>query len=140
MRLYWIMVVLLGLVAAASGQTIIRDDVNLVNLMFVARDSQGKLIDDLTQDEIEVFEDSLPQKIKFFAKSTDLPLTLALIVDASGSQDHFGKEHRKDLELFLQEVLRPQDRAFLVCFGNHLRLVSDYTNSASQLLESYSEF
>lgn len=140
MRLYLIMAVLLGLAGAAGGQTVIREDVNLVNLMFIARDSQGKLIHDLTQDEIEVYEDSVPQKIKFFVKSTDLPLTLALIVDASGSQDHFGKEHRKDLELFLKEVLRPQDRAFLVCFGNHLRLVSDYTNSASQVLESYSEF
>jgi len=140
MRFYLITVALLGLVGPVSGQTVIREDVNLVNLMFIAHDPQGKLINDLTQDEIEVYEDSVPQKIKFFVKSTDLPLTLALIVDASGSQDHFGKEHRKDLEVFLKEVLRPQDRAFLVCFGNHLRLVSDYTNSASQVLESYSEF
>jgi Ca-activated chloride channel homolog len=69
-----------------------------------------------------------------------LPLTLALIVDVSGSQDHFGKKHEKDLQVFLKEVLGPRDRVFLVCFGNHLRLVSDYTNSADEILENYRQF
>jgi hypothetical protein len=80
------------------------------------------------------------KRSSFFRKSTDLPLTLALIVDVSGSQDHFGKKHEKDLQVFLKEVLGPRDRVFLVCFGNHLRLVSDYTNSAEEILENYREF
>src|SRR5262249_2452807 len=91
----------------------------------------------LTKDDIELFEDAVPQKIEFFARSTDLPLTLGLIVDASGSQDHFGKQHKKDLEVFLKQILRPQDRVFLLGFGNHLRLVSDYTNSPEQILDNY---
>jgi Ca-activated chloride channel homolog len=85
-------------------------------------------------------EDAVPQKIEFFAKSTDLPLSLALIIDASGSQKHFEKKHQRDLEVFLHEIPRQRDRAFLVCFGNHLRLVSDYTNSAGELLENFQEF
>jgi hypothetical protein len=52
----------------------------------------------LTRDDIELYEDAVPQKIESFAKGTDLPLTLGLIVDVSGSQDHFGKKHKKDLE------------------------------------------
>src|SRR5215471_1224068 len=122
-----------------AAQTI-HVDVNLVSLAFVARDTQGKLVPNLTRDDIELYEDAVPQKIYSFAKSSDLPLTLALIVDASGSQDHFGKQHQKDLEVFLKEILRPQDRVFLVCFANHLRLVSDYTNSSEQILESYERF
>jgi Ca-activated chloride channel homolog len=58
----------------------------------------------------------------------------------SGSQDHFGKKHEKDLQVFLNEVVGPKDRVFLVCFGNHLRLVSDYTSSPEQILENYREF
>jgi len=131
---------LLSFTGGAASQTLIHVDVNLVNLAFVARDSQGKMVPNLTREDIELYEDAVPQKIYSFAKSTDLPLTLGLIVDASGSQDHFGKQHQKDLELFLREVLRPQDRVFLVCFGNHLRLVSDYTNSPEQVLESYTRF
>ena len=42
--------------------------------------------------------------------------------------------------MFLQEVLRPQDRVLVVCFGNHLRLVSDYTNSPDQVLENYQRY
>src|SRR5262249_40341036 len=81
-----------------------------------------------------------PQKIAFFSRSTDVPLTLGLIVDASGSQDHFSKQHKQDLEVFLQDVLGEKDRAFMLCFGNHLRLVSDFTQSSAQILEGLNRF
>jgi VWFA-related protein len=130
------------LMAAQAGvaQKPIRVDVDLVNVGFTARNAQGALVDNLTKDDVELYEDAVQQKIEFFSKSTDLPLTLALVVDVSGSQDHFGKKHEKDLEVFLKEVLGPKDRVFLVCFGNHLRLVNDYTNSAEEILENYREF
>jgi Ca-activated chloride channel family protein len=134
------MVVSLLLGRTEQAQKPIRVDVDLVNVAFTARNPQGALVDNLTKDEVELYEDAVPQKIEFFSKSTDLPLTLALIVDVSGSQDHFGKKHEKDLQVFLKEVLGPKDRVFLVCFGNHLRLVSDYTNSADEILENYREF
>ena len=126
--------------APAGGQQPIRVDVNLVNVGFTARDSRGALVNHLTKDDVALFEDDVPQKIEFFAKSADVPLTLALIVDVSGSQDHFGKQHEKDLEVFLKDVLGPKDRVFLVCFGNHIRLVTDYTNSAGEIIENYKLF
>jgi Ca-activated chloride channel homolog len=55
----------------------------------------------------------------------DVPLTLGLIVDFSGSQDQFSKQHERDLQVFLKDALGPKDRVFLVCFGNHVRLVSE---------------
>lgn len=135
--------VLLGMLVwsqAVQAQKPIQVDVNLVNVAFTARDASGALIGNLTKDDVELYEDAVPQKIEFFAKSTDVPLTLALIMDVSGSQEHFEKKHHKDLEVFLKEVLGPRDRAFMVCFGNHLRLVSDYTNSAEAILENFHEF
>ena len=140
MRHWLTNVALAALAGTAAAQAPIRVDVNLVNVAFAARDSQGKLVDNLTRNDIELYEDGIPQKIEFFARSTDLPLTLGLIVDVSGSQDPFGKQHKNDLEVFLREILRPQDRVFLVCFGNHLRLVSDYSNSADHILEGYVQF
>ena len=120
-----------------AAQTPFKVSVNLVNVAFTAQDSHGSLLGTLTRDDVQLYEDAVPQKIEFFARSTDLPLTLGLIVDVSGSQDQFGKKHKADLEVFLKEVLRPQDRVFLICFGNHLRLASDYTNSAQQVLDGY---
>jgi Ca-activated chloride channel homolog len=128
------------LVPAERGQEPIKVRVNLVNVAFTARGANGALVESLTKDDVELFEDAVPQKIEFFSRSTDLPLTLGLIMDVSGSQEHFEKKHEKDLEVFLQEVLGPKDRAFMVCFGNHLRLVSDYTNSPQEILSSFHDF
>jgi len=119
----------------AVAQTKFRSDVDLVSVSFTVRDDHGGLVDNLTKDDFEVFEDGAPQKIAFFARSVDVPLTLGLILDASGSQSHFMRQHHQDLEVFLNEVLGPQDRAFLVGFGNHLKLVSDFTQSGRALLD-----
>jgi len=113
----------------------IRSKVNLVNVAFTARNSSGTLVDTLTADDVQIFEDGAEQKIAYFRKSTDVPLTLGFIVDASGSQDRFSKQHEKDIQVFLKNVLGPGDRAFLLCFGNHLRLVSDFTQSGLEMME-----
>ena len=131
---------LLLAVSSGAAQAPLRVDVNLVNVSFTVRDASGALADKLVKDDFDVFEDGVPQKISFFARSTDLPLTLGLIVDASGSQEHFSKKHEKDLEVFLKEVLGPKDKAFLLCFGNHLRLVNDYTQSSEEMLVHMKEY
>lgn len=132
--------VLLPCNRTTEAQEPIRSTVNLVNVAFTARDARGALADKLTQEDVEIFEDGAPQKIAFFARSVDVPLTLGLIVDASGSQDAFRKKHEKDLEVFLKRVLGAKDRAFLLCFGNHLRLVNDFTQSGEEMLEHLKEY
>jgi Ca-activated chloride channel homolog len=117
-----------------------RAEVNLVNVTFGARNSEGKPVPDLTQEEVQILEDSVPQKIKFFSRTSDLPLTIGLIVDASDSQYSFFKKHHSDVEKFLKDVLGPKDQAFLVCFGNQIGLISDLTSSVSQIMESYESF
>ncbi len=135
-------ILVLACLAAAAGaaQAPIRVDVRLVNAGFVVRDSAGRLVTDLSKDDFEVFEDGAPQKIAFFGRGADVPLDLGLVVDVSGSQEPFVKRHRKDLETFLKNALGPKDRAFLVCFGNHLRLVQDYSTSAKELAGALEKF
>jgi Ca-activated chloride channel homolog len=135
-----ILLVLGATAVACLAQESVRVNVNLVNVAFSIRDSHGVLVDNLAKDQVEVFEDAVPQKIAFFARSTDVPLTLGLVVDVSGSQDRFIKQHQRDLEVFLKEVLGPHDRAFIVCFGNHLRLVSDFSASSDELIERLNAF
>jgi Ca-activated chloride channel family protein len=130
-----LLVTLLGS-GLAFSQEPIHVAVNLVNVAFSVRDSQGALVDSLGKDDVEIFEDAAPQKISFFARSTDVPLTLGLIVDVSGSQEHFSKQHENDLQVFLKEVLGPKDRAFLVTFGNHIRVISDFSPSGEILIEA----
>jgi Ca-activated chloride channel family protein len=129
----------LGVVLIRSQEPI-RVKVNLVSVAFVARDARGALVDNLTQDDIELVEDAVPQKVAFFSRSADVPLTLGLVVDASGSQDHFSKQHEKDLDVFLKDVLGPKDRVFLVGFANHIRLVSDFSSSGNGLLDEWKAY
>jgi Ca-activated chloride channel family protein len=58
----------------------------------------------------------------------------------SGSQEHFVKPHERDLEAFLNDAVRARDRAFMICFGNHLRLVGDFSASAAPLLDGFRRF
>ena len=73
----------------AFSQEPIHVAVNLVNVAFSVRDARGVLVDNFAREDVEILEDAVPQKISFFFFFTDVTLTLGLIVDVSGSQDHF---------------------------------------------------
>ena len=61
-------------------------NVNVVQLFFNVKDKHGALIPNLTKDDFEITEDGTPQTIKYFTAETNLPLTLGIMIDASGSQ------------------------------------------------------
>jgi Ca-activated chloride channel family protein len=122
------------------AQQPIRVRTNLVNVAFTARNPQGALVDSLSENDVALFEDGVQQKIAYFKRSVDAPLTLGLIVDTSGSQESEAKRHQRDIEVFLKNVLGPKDRAFLVCFENRIRLISDFSQSGEELMERWQEF
>ncbi len=61
-------------------------------------------------------------------------------MDASGSQDKFNRQHTRDPEKFVSSAIMPRDRALLMCFGNHIRMVSEFTDSAAELTSSMTGF
>jgi Ca-activated chloride channel family protein len=113
---------------------------HLIDTTVRVRDAQGGLVQGLTADDFRILEDGTPQTIRFFAHENDLPLSIGLLIDASGSQEKFVKAHEHDIAVFLREVLEPRDEAFAVCFGNHLRLVSDSTASSQSIADSIARF
>ena len=131
---------LLTLFFQAQSIPVIQVETHLIDTTLSVRDADGRIVTGLTQDDFTVVEDGVPQKIRFFAHDTQLPLSIGLIIDESGSQEKFVKEHEKDIEAFLHQVLEPNDQAFAVCFGNHLRLVSDATASAPAIMRGIRSF
>lgn len=129
-----------GTRAQQSSAPTFKNEVHLVNFTYSVRRADGTLVKGLTKDDFQVIEDGVPQKIAFFGKEEELPLTLGLIVDASGSQSHFIKQHRKDIGDFLSAILRPKDQVFTICFGNHLRLTNDVTSDANTVLDGLDRF
>ncbi len=127
--------------AAVSAQTpTFHQETHLVALTFSARDAEGHLADHLNEDDFAVFEDGMPQKVSLFSRESELPLTLGLVVDASPSQEKYIKQHLRDIQIFLGSILRPQDQAFAVCFGDHLRLVSDLSSSPEAIIDGLTRY
>src|SRR5437879_11990564 len=117
------------------GQEPIHVAVNLVNVAFSVQVAGGALLDNLSKEDVEVYEDAVRQRISFFAKSMDVPLTLGLIVDVSGSPDRFSKEHEHELEVLVKEVLGRKERVTLLSFENDPRRRSDSSASGQALLD-----
>ena len=142
----WIVLCLvLGVSATCSAQQappepVFRSETHLVDFTFSVRRSDGALVSGLSSGDFQISEDGVPQKVAFFGKETELPLSLGLIVDASDSQSRFIKRHRKDIESFLKTVVQPKDEVFSICFGNHLRLTNDSTSSISTVIDGLERF
>jgi VWFA-related protein len=108
---------------------VIKVDVDLVNLFFSVRDKRGAYVPGLTKDDVEVYEDGKKQEMKFFSRESDLPLTIGLLVDVSGSQAALIEEERRASYRFFSQVLRKKDMAFIISFGVDSEELQDFTNS-----------
>jgi VWFA-related protein len=108
-------------------------NVNVVSIFFNVKDKHGALLPNLTKDDFEVYEDGKPQTIKYFSANSELPLTLGLLVDTSGSQLGVLPAEKEIGAQFLRDVLRPKDEAFLISFDVNVTLEHDFTSRASDL-------
>ena len=109
-------------------------NVNIVNLVFTVSDRKGRFVTSLPKDKFRVFEDNKPQPITDFRSETDLPLTVALLIDTSGSVgDKLVFEQQAAIE-FLKSTLRPgKDKALLIAFDTRPHLLQDYTDDTRAL-------
>ncbi len=103
--------------------------VNLVDLFFTVKDKSGQLVPHLSQNDCSVEEDKQPQKWKNFNAETDLPLTLGILLDTSGSQYYVLPLEKQAGSQFLEQVMRKKDEAFLLSFDVNVDLLQDFTNS-----------
>ncbi len=111
----------------------IKVDVDVVNILASVRDKKGMLMPHLEKQDFTILEDGKPQSIKYFSRETDLPLTIGLLVDTSGSQQNLIGIERNAASQFFSQVLRKKDEAFLMMFGEESELLQDYTNSVRLL-------
>jgi VWFA-related protein len=108
--------------------------VSVVNVLATVRDKQGKIARDLVQEDFSIDEDGRPQTIGYFAKQTDLPLTLGLLVDTSGSERREIPAERRASYTFFEQVLREdKDKAFVLHFDREVELLQDLTSSRKDL-------
>jgi VWFA-related protein len=125
--------------AQESKDTTFSADVRVVNLFATVRDKQGKIVRDLTQDDFTLDEDGRPQTIRYFSREANLPLTLGLLVDTSGSMRRVLGEERTASYRFLDQVLSAKDQAFVIHFDREVELLQDLTSSRKQLEDALAQ-
>ena len=137
---------LLAALAAASGslvfaqaQPVIRVNVNLVHIVATVKTQSGELVSALRKDDFQVFDNGTPQEVAVFERQSDQPLSVALMVDTSGST---AKELRYEIDSasrFLKVLLsegNPKDMVALYNFNWQIVRNNYFTHNHASLANS----
>jgi Ca-activated chloride channel family protein len=116
--------------ATPSG-TAIRAQVTLALVNVTATDPYGRLVTGLEKENFHIFEDGIEQEIVAFS-SEDLPVSVGLIFDMSGSMSDKIEKARQAVVQFL-ETANPRDEFFLVSFGDRAELARSFTSNVEDL-------
>lgn len=116
-----------------SPQKIIRV-VNLVDVLFTVLNRRNKLVADLEKEDFKIFDDKLPQEIRYFSRQTDLPLRIGMLVDTSNSiRDRLKFEQDASTNFLFSVLRRGRDEAFVMTFDDEPQIIQPFTGDAGLL-------
>ena len=117
-----------------NSDDVVRVETNLTNIFFSAADKQKRFISTLKREDVRVLEDGVPQDIFTFQPNSDLPLSLAILIDCSGSEERTLPEEKGAARSFLESVLRAdKDEAAIVTFTGEVTLEQGLTGNIGRL-------
>src|SRR4026208_18013 len=113
---------------------VIKVETNLTNIFFTAADKNKRFVSNLKPEDIRVFEDGQQQDIFTFQTNIDLPLSLAILIDCSASEERTLPDEKIPARAFLEDVLRPgKDEAAVVSFTGETTLEQGFTGNLERL-------
>jgi Ca-activated chloride channel family protein len=115
---------------------VFRTDVSLVHLLATVRNRAGQLVGTLAKEDFEIYDNGARQEIAVFERRTEQPLSVAVLIDVSGSTAKDIKYETDSAAKFLRALLHegnPEDRVALYSFDDSVRLVEDYTHNYTSL-------
>ena len=117
-----------------ASDDVVRVETNLTNIFFTAADKQKRFISSLKREDVRVLEDGAPQEIFAFQQSIELPLSLAILIDCSGSEERTLPEEKAAARSFLESVLRAnKDEAAVISFTGEVTLEQGLTGNLARL-------
>src|SRR5689334_6062728 len=125
--------------SSKDEQTTLRVNSTLVNTVFTVADKngKGKFITNLKQEDFKVFEDDKLQTITNFSTETNLPLSIALVVDTSGSiRDKLQLEQEAATEFFYSILHKGKDKGMVISFDSGVDVQQEFTDDAEVLASS----
>ncbi|MBK8465537.1 MAG: VWA domain-containing protein [Chloracidobacterium sp.] len=118
----------------SDDDEVIKVDTDIVNVLFTAQDRNKRLLTSLKQEDVKIFEDGKQQEITTFSRQIDLPLSLAILIDVSASQERTLPEEKAAAISFLETVVRPsKDEVSVVSFTGESTLEQGMTNNMQRL-------
>ena len=113
---------------------VLRIETDAVNILFTAQDKNKRLLTDMKADDVQVFENGQRQQIVAFSRQIDLPLSLAILIDTSASQERTLPEEKAAAISFVESVIRPEkDEVAVISFTGDSTLEQGMTNNMSRL-------
>lgn len=117
-----------------DSDEVIKVDTNLTNIFFTAADKNKRFISNLKAEDIRVFEDGQPQEIFTFQTNIDLPLSLAILIDTSASEERTLPDLKEAARAFLENVLRAnRDEAAIISFTGETTLEQGFSGNIERL-------
>lgn len=126
------MALVLFLFAISPVASQLKVDVQLVNVVATVTDDRGRYVSDLTPDGLIVEEDGQVQSIAHFTQSNDLPVSMGILLDTSGSMERKIGTATSAVERFIRTIHKDDD-IFLVAFSNRAELRQDFTDDRDKL-------
>ncbi len=124
-------------VSPTPDDEVIKVESDVVNVLFTAQDHNRRLLTDLKQGDIQLLENGQPQQPVAFSRQVDLPLSLAILIDVSLSQQRTLPEEKAAAMSFLETVIRPaKDEVAVISFTGEATLEQGMTNNLARLRRS----
>ncbi|MFN6964735.1 MAG: VWA domain-containing protein [Pyrinomonadaceae bacterium] len=113
---------------------VVRIETEAVNVLFTAQDKNRRLLTGLKPEDIQIFENGQRQEIVAFSRQIDLPMSLAILIDTSASQERTLPEEKSAAISFLESVIRPdKDEVSVVSFTGESTLEQGMTSNLTRL-------
>lgn len=120
--------------AAQDDDDVVRVNTDLTNILLTAIDKDRRFINSLRREDVRLTENGTAQEISTFQRETELPLSLAILIDASESQKGVLSDEQQTAQAFLSTVIRPnKDQAAIISFTGRPMLEQSLTNDLSKL-------
>ena len=116
-----------------DSDEVIKVETNLTNIFFTAADKNKRFISDLKAEDIRVLEDGKPQEIFTFQQNIDLPLSLAILIDTSASEERTLPDLKIAARAFLESVIRAKDEAAILSFTGETTLEQGFSGNLERL-------
>jgi Ca-activated chloride channel family protein len=117
-----------------DSEDVVRVETNLTSIFFTAADSNKRFINNLKKEDVRVLEDGQPQEIFTFQKNLDLPLSIAILIDTSRSEERTLPDEKAAARSFIEAVMRPEkDEAAIVSFTGDVTLEQGFTGNLERL-------